>query len=235
MTHVRRAFTLMELLVVISIITLMLAMLMPSLGRTRETTRRSQCAANIRQAIVGITTLADNSAGILPSGKRNLVGVVRGEHCIWISDELHDDLERVSGTDAVFNCVNYVGGFGGNNEYGWVIGYNYLGNHPRMNELGNFESPIRIDDDPSLPLYVDLNNYTPGGWSFAAHISNGPKNVGSGPKYYNIDTAGALPEANGSEGGNVGLLDSSVNWKGIGEMKEYETGEWGYGQYPCYW
>mgnify|MGYP002624098560 CR=1 FL=1 len=231
----RCAFTLVETLVVISIIMLLISIMLPALGKSRETARRSICASNMRQALIGITGMADQSNGKLPSGKRNVVGGYAAEHCIWVSDKWHDDVKAVAGgSDDLFECVNFVGGFGYQNQYGWVIGYNYLGGHPRMNELGYFKSPMKMSDDPGLPVYTDLNNYTPGGWSFVAHTANGARDVGGGPRYYNTSTAGALPINNGSHGGNVGLLDTSVNFKPIGLMKEYNTGEWP-GSYPCFW
>lgn len=58
-----RAFTLVELLVVISIIALLIALLLPSLGTAKESARRIQCAANT-QAIGALThTMAIDNKG----------------------------------------------------------------------------------------------------------------------------------------------------------------------------
>ncbi|OHB57616.1 MAG: hypothetical protein A2Y12_17895 [Planctomycetes bacterium GWF2_42_9] len=51
----RKAFTLVELLVVISIIALLLAILMPSLNKARENAKRAVCSSNQRQLGIGLT------------------------------------------------------------------------------------------------------------------------------------------------------------------------------------
>ena len=54
-SHQPKAFTLIELLIVIAIISLLAAILFPVFGRAREMARRSSCASNLKQIGLGIT------------------------------------------------------------------------------------------------------------------------------------------------------------------------------------
>ena len=62
------AFTLIELLVVIAVIAILMAVMVPVLGRAREKARRVACMGNIRQFIVGIQAYASDFRETLPSG-----------------------------------------------------------------------------------------------------------------------------------------------------------------------
>lgn len=68
MTRRRKAFTLVELLVVVGIIAVLIAILLPSLNRARTLARRTACASNLRQIGIAIYSYAAQNRGSIPYG-----------------------------------------------------------------------------------------------------------------------------------------------------------------------
>jgi len=111
-------------------------------------------------------------------------------------------------------------------EYGFVIAYNYLGGHTRTpwpTEGGSsaWISPQKITDDSSLPLITDMNDWSPAyGNTFAPHGARGPILRKWG--FLQRRRAGNFAEAKSAlSAANIGLVDGSVNWKPISQMKQY--------------
>lgn len=61
-------FTLVELLVVIGIIAVLIAILLPTLGKAREQARRMQCLSNLRQVHIAYVLYAQMSRDQIPLG-----------------------------------------------------------------------------------------------------------------------------------------------------------------------
>jgi prepilin-type N-terminal cleavage/methylation domain-containing protein len=59
--HLRSAFTLVEVLVVIAIIGLLLGLLVPSLAASRDSARSSVCSSNIRQLLLALDMYASDA------------------------------------------------------------------------------------------------------------------------------------------------------------------------------
>ena len=217
----RRAFTLVELLVVIGIIAILIALLMPALAKAREHARRAQCASNMRQCMMGLFMYANENKDRLPPLKRDADGA---QHCIWISQLTRDAVFRATGSDKVWSCPNlpdsvempaYYA------PYGWHIGYFYLGGGtdtpwwpgPPHNQ-GSWISPQRTSEPGYRFLMADNVSQTDTYWaSGAPHTAQG---WGGGPP-------NSPPQSYRSQGGNVGYLDGSVQWKPQSDMLKYAS------------
>ena len=64
---IRRAFTLLELLVVVGIIALLIAVLLPSLNRARENANRSKCGTNLHAIGRALTLYAASESDMFPA------------------------------------------------------------------------------------------------------------------------------------------------------------------------
>ncbi len=75
----RRAFTLVELLVVIAIIAILMAILMPVLNRAKEQGKRAVCLNNLRQLMLAWIMYADENDDMLVNGDTGEYSIHPGE------------------------------------------------------------------------------------------------------------------------------------------------------------
>src|SRR4051794_1597306 len=79
-----RAFTLVELLVVIGIIAVLIAILLPALTKAKEQANIVKCASNLRQISIAMLSYANANRGRLtPSASEAYGGAVYPDGLFW--------------------------------------------------------------------------------------------------------------------------------------------------------
>jgi prepilin-type N-terminal cleavage/methylation domain-containing protein len=225
-----RAFTLIELLVVIVIIAILAALLLPALVNTKERARRVACKNNLRQFVLAVHMYAHESRDRIPTALPDDQSAAAYEYTPVIPRTTRTNLITYAGSQKMLECPSLGKPFNTANGwdvglYGFVIAYNYLGGHSRTPwpaESGSsaWISPQSISADASLPLITDMNDWSPAyGNTFAPHGTRGP--ILRNGDFSNEGAQGRSPKQIGAVGGNIALVDGSVNWKRISEMKQY--------------
>ena len=224
------AFTLIELLVVIAIIAILAALLLPALVSTKERARRVACKSNLRQFVLAVHMYGNENRDRIPTALPDDQSTAAYEYTPVIPRTTRDTLIKYAGSQKMLECPSLGKPFNTPNGwdvglYGFVIAYNYLGGHTRTPWLAEggssaWISPQKITDDSSLPLISDMNDWSPAyGNTFAPHGARGP--ILRNGDFSNVGAQGTSPKQIGAVGGNVALVDGSVNWKAISHMKQY--------------
>jgi prepilin-type N-terminal cleavage/methylation domain-containing protein len=218
-------FTLIELLVVIAIIAILAGMLLPALSKAKEQSKRAVCKSNQRQIVLTMLMYANDNEQKFPEGLRDN-GI---EHFSFIHSQVFDYMKNSGGLATnSFNCPNKQNWFRVQPGVGYRLGYYFLWGHrtnqderDRNADYGDspspWDSPQRATDDPTWPMIGDViekGTVNPPITS-APHGPTGP--VKSAERVF------PEPEALKSQGGNIGLVDGSVNWRKQTEMRPHNA------------
>ena len=232
----KRAFTLIELLVVIAIIGILAGLLLPALIGAKERGRRVACKNHLRQFVLAIHLYANDNNDQLPSGASENIDPL-DEHTPIISGQVRSNLIENSGNYRMLECPSLGDPFNKPEgwyypDYGYVIGYNYLGGHtntpwPTDPGFEAWESPQSLDKDADLPLITEINDWSPGFQkTFAPHGKNGA--ISQPMDFGNSGSLGRTSQDIGAVGGHIGNMDGSVEWRSIQKMRlRHGSRRWG--------
>lgn len=218
------AFSIVELLVVIGIVTVLIGILLPALTKAREASRRTVCSSNVRQLCAAQIMYADDHKGVFVDASG-----IGQSYPYYIDPNIMSmlltnyQLQRVS-----FYCPSNLDwdsdGNWFNSSGDYVIGYCFIGGQVRLSQktqtvltyyygfeevpAGSLVCPRKLDDyNAFYPVLVtDLTR------SYASVLNRS----GGANHIVGTDANGCLPVGTG--GSNVGYMDGHVEWHTQNEM-----------------
>ena len=161
----RRAFTLVELLVVIGIIAILIAIIMPALNRAREQSRRVRCLSNMRQLTYAWLMYANDNKGKLCGSNTPPMGS-RGEYN-WVTQEGGRDTRASIEFGVLYKYINSIEAYHCPNTPSYLRTYSMngwlLGEGPPSRETGKLA--LRMSDlKKPTNTFVFIEEWDPRGY-----------------------------------------------------------------------
>lgn len=205
-------FTLLELLVVITIIAILAALLLPVLSTARARARRIACASNFKQCCIALTMYADDFDARLPrlSWDRDYPDrYKRG------SNSLLTTMPSYLGSWDVWQCPNLSApplDDPGNNSNDLRCNYAY---YPGKNYLGSLDTKFRIlENDGGDVMMTDEAYWWNGGDAFRANHDDGEYFI----PYPDSNPSLHLYKMVIISGANTAFCDGHVEWVSGNEL-----------------
>jgi prepilin-type N-terminal cleavage/methylation domain-containing protein/prepilin-type processing-associated H-X9-DG protein len=163
-----RAFTLVELLVVIGVIALLIGILLPALSKAQRHARQVACMSNERQLIQAVIMYSGDNKGVFPGGPGFINGAYFPRLASWDTEAKNP-----------YSCNS-------DPQYGPTFLAKYVGN---SKQVGGCPGEPKINDTGSSNLanrtsywYPMSLVYKPEEVTFAGNISSGPPESAATPQ-----------------------------------------------------
>jgi prepilin-type N-terminal cleavage/methylation domain-containing protein/prepilin-type processing-associated H-X9-DG protein len=228
----RLRFTLVELLVVITIISILASLLLPVLARARDSARQIACASNIKQVGLGLRCYSDDCNDWLPSPYWGFAASLPGGYRSWfwtsklvLGNYVTAELYYCPASDArVKTSLN--GGLLSGNAYRTVsYGTNMVFYYPHSPMYSCYTRWSNIVRPTQTVLVGDRTNeydYTP------EHIADGTSNYLYGNfMNFNPFTGSYMPHFRHNGRANFMFADSHIGTLGWDQSLEKFGGGWG--------
>ena len=209
-----KRFTLVELLIVIAIIGILVSLLLPSLGRAKELTRRAVCKSNMRQCGLISTIYAKDNSGNLSETRGENTQKNLGKLGVETVNELSPYIStwRITGCPNMTTVNSISNGKQTSAQYNsWKINFAYHGQFGNEAETAtypgpgmSFEAPESLSSESNLIFWSEKLRSTDNWRGLYPHTASG---FIGGPKGVSIN-----PGLNGNQGANQLSLDCSSKW-----------------------
>jgi prepilin-type N-terminal cleavage/methylation domain-containing protein/prepilin-type processing-associated H-X9-DG protein len=207
----RSGFTLIELMVAIAVIAILAGLLLATLGRSKDSAKRTQCLNNLRQLGLACKMYADDNSDHLPTPK-----VAVGNWPWDIEKKACDDFAAAGVTRPVFYCPGFPKQ---NNDFLWdfpepfrVIGYVHTFPNAALLFKTNINEtmtpPSWAPDPSSRVLMADA--------TFCDEVGDFTRLQGAWTELHQTS------HLNGSQpvGGNILFVDGRVAWRRFKNMEQ---------------